>query len=87
VNPISITEEEALALAIKEAGGPAAVARFITKNYGKITAQSVCGWAKCPPRRALQLEAACSGKVTRHQLARDLYPPEQTSLPLAAATG
>ena len=71
------TPEDALRRAIDAAGGPAEVARFITARFEPITAQAVCGWRVCPPRRVLQLEAAASGKVTRHELRPELYPIEE----------
>ena len=77
------TRDEALVRAIELADGPAALARFITENYEPITAQAICDWRRCPPKRVLQVEHATGGKVSRHQLRPDLYPPEQ--LPLDAA--
>lgn len=73
----------ALTTAIEASGGPAALARFITQNYGPITAQAVCDWKRCPATRVLQVEAATKGKVTRFQLRPDLYPPEQLKLATA----
>lgn len=73
---------KALADAIEAANGPAALARFISANYGPITAQAVCDWKKCPASRVLQVERA-QNRVTRHQLRPDLYPPEQPRLSVA----
>ncbi len=80
VEALSETPETALGKAIEAAGGPAALARFITENYGPITAQAICDWRLCPPKRVLQLEAATGGVVNRHALRPDLYPPEQQRL-------
>jgi DNA-binding transcriptional regulator YdaS (Cro superfamily) len=74
------SEQEALTRAIAAAGGPAALARYITEHYEPITAQAVCDWKRCPPKRVLQVEAACGGEVTRYTLRPDLYPPEQQRL-------
>jgi DNA-binding transcriptional regulator YdaS (Cro superfamily) len=76
-------QETALAAAIEKAGGPAALARYITEHYEPITAQAVCDWRRCPPKRVLQVEAACGAAVTRHALRPDLYPPEQPRLSVA----
>lgn len=69
--------DTALDHAIKVAGGPAALAKFISENYGEITAQAICDWRKCPPRRVLQVEAATKGIVSRHRLRPDLYPADR----------
>lgn len=75
-------EQTALERAIKLVGGPAKLARFITERDGRITAQAICDWRKCPPGRVLSVEAATVDpetgrpRVTRHELRPDLYPVE-----------
>ncbi len=69
--------DTALERAIELAGGPAALARFISENYEPITAQAVCDWKRCPPLRVLQVERAAKGGVRRHELRPDLYPPQE----------
>ena len=69
--------DAALERAIERAGGPAALARFISQHYEPITAQAVCDWRRCPPLRVLQVERAARGVVTRHELRPDLYPPQE----------
>jgi DNA-binding transcriptional regulator YdaS (Cro superfamily) len=65
----SMTPKTALKKAIKICGGPAATARALG-----IKKQAVHKWKKCPPTRAIPLEAATQCEVTRHQLRPDLYP-------------
>lgn len=50
-------------------GGPSALARALG-----VTAQAICDWKRCPPRRVLAVEAATRGIVTRYRLRPDLYP-------------
>lgn len=74
--------DEALERAIQVAGGPAELARFITQHDEKISAQAICDWKRCPPKRVLIVERATgtdgNGKprVSRHELRPDLYPEE-----------
>lgn len=63
--------QKALKRAIKICGGPSATGRMLG-----ITKQAVDDWAICPPSRAIPLEVATQGQVTRQQLRPDLYPPE-----------
>jgi hypothetical protein len=68
--------DPALKRAIQEAGGVAAVAKFISEHYDEITMQAVSKWKACPPRRAAQLAAAVKanrGKTTARDLCPDLY--------------
>lgn len=70
--------DPALEQAFLEAGGPVAVARFITENFEPISPQAVCKWLKCPPRRATQVAAAVKaarprGKTTARKLCPELY--------------
>jgi len=69
--------DPALDRAIKAAGGPAELARFITEQHESISAQAICGWKRCPPARVLVVEKA-SG-VPRHELRPDIYPVEQAA--------
>lgn len=79
--------DEALEKAISAAGGPAELARFITEHQEPITAQAICDWKRCPPKRVLIVERATGTdghgrpRVSRHELRPDMYPPEE----LAAA--
>jgi len=69
-------KDPALERAIQEAGGPSAVAEFISEKYGPITAQAICEWKKCPWRRAAQLAAAAQakgGKTTARELCPQLF--------------
>ena len=65
--------------AIEVAGGPAALAKFISENFESITTQAVCDWTRCPPKRVLQIEKATAGQVTRHELRPDIYPLERAA--------
>jgi len=71
----------ALEQAITEAGGTAALARAIN-----VTPQAISQWDRVPAERALAVEQATGGKVTRHQLRPDLYPASQEN-GAAKATG
>lgn len=60
--------------AVIAVGGQGALARAIG-----VTTQAVHQWVKkgcVPAQRVLAVEAAVGGKVTRHELRPDLYPPE-----------
>lgn len=50
------------------------------------TPQVVSNWRArgIPPTRALAIERATGGAVTRHEVAPDLYPPEPESVATAA---
>lgn len=70
----------ALERAIKLAGGPAAVATFINANFEeKASAQAVSQWKRCPAKRAIQLERATAGAVSRSDLRPDLYPAREAA--------
>lgn len=75
--------DEALDRAINLAGGPAELARFITEHHEPITAQAICDWKSCPPKRVLVVEKATGTdgrgrpRVSRHELRPDLYPPDE----------
>lgn len=79
--------DEALTKAIELAGGPSALARFITATPGQepISAQAICDWKRCPSKRVLVVEKSTgtdgNGKVRvpRHELRPDLYPEEQAA--------
>ncbi len=61
--------DSALERAITEAGGTAALARTIN-----VTPQAISQWDRVPAERALAVEQATGGKVTRHELRPDIYP-------------
>lgn len=60
--------DTALAHAISAAGGPAELARTLG-----ITVQAVCEWKKCPPRRAIDVERATKGVVSRYRLCPHVF--------------
>ena len=66
----SSIRDSALERAITEAGGTAALARTIN-----VTPQAISQWDRVPAERALAVEQATGGKVTRHELRPDIYPP------------
>ena len=69
----TMNQHQALIKAITAAGGPAQLARTLG-----LRRQSVHGWGKnLPAKRAVEVEAACGGVVTREQLRPDLYPTER----------
>lgn len=68
--------DAALSRAIDLAGGPAALAKFISEHYEPITPQAICDWRRCPPKRVLQVERATKNVVSRQDLRPDLYPQE-----------
>lgn len=76
-----MTPEEALKEAIDVCGSEAALARLIgeTPGQGTITGQAINQWKIAPPLRVLAIEKATGGRVTRHQLRPDLYPPEEAA--------
>jgi DNA-binding transcriptional regulator YdaS (Cro superfamily) len=55
--------------AIEIAGGPAALGAFLGISHA-----AVAQWKRCPAERAIQLEQATGGQVTRQELRPDLYP-------------
>ncbi len=61
--------DSALERAITEAGGTVALARSIN-----VTPQAISQWERVPAERALAVEQATGGKVTRHELRPDIYP-------------
>jgi DNA-binding transcriptional regulator YdaS (Cro superfamily) len=60
---------DALAKAIENSGGPAALARAI----GGLTSQAVSQWKKCPADRVLDVERLTG--VSRHDLRPDIFGP------------
>ncbi|MBZ5761546.1 helix-turn-helix domain-containing protein [Rhizobium sp. VS19-DR104.2] len=53
--------------AIKDAGGPAALA----KEIGGLTSQAVSQWKKVPAERVLEVERVTG--ISRHQLRPDVF--------------
>jgi pyruvate,orthophosphate dikinase len=72
--------DAALERAISEAGGTAALARTIN-----VTPQAISQWDRVPAERALAVESATGGKVTRQELRPDLYPSTGV-IPMTAAS-
>lgn len=66
-----MTPEKALQEAIELAGGKIALAQFLN-----IKLPAVYQWKRAPAARVLKIEEAARGKITRHQLRPDIYPPE-----------
>lgn len=68
-------EPSGLEKAIKFAGGQNALARLLG---GGVRQQHVAYWLskRLPAERALQIEAATNGAVTRHELRPDLWPAQ-----------
>ena len=64
--------DDALERAITQVGGVAALARAIN-----VTPQAVSQWDRVPAGRALAVEKATDGKISRHDLRPDLYPSIQ----------
>lgn len=62
--------DPALQHAIAAAGGPTKLAAVLG-----ITAQAVCLWTKCPPRRAVAVERASGGVVRREKLCPQVFNP------------
>jgi len=62
----------ALSKAIKIVGSQAELARLVG-----VRPQQIGKWLKndVPPRRVLLVEAATEGRVMRHELRPDIYPP------------
>lgn len=61
-------KDSALEHAIEVAGGPAELARAVG-----VTIQAVCGWKKCPPKRAIAVEQATGGVVSRERLCPEVF--------------
>ncbi|MHB1205708.1 MAG: pyruvate, phosphate dikinase, partial [Rhodospirillaceae bacterium] len=70
---------DALERAINQVGGVAALARAIN-----VTPQAVSQWDRVPAERALAVEKATDGRISRHDLRPDIYP--STSKPAAEST-
>lgn len=63
--------------AIQHAGGVSALAARMGVTY-----QAIQQWEKTgrvPAERAIELERATDGEVTRHELRPDLYPEERVA--------
>ncbi len=72
--------DNALERAITEAGGVTALARAIN-----VTPQAISQWDRVPAERAIAVEQATKGKVTRQQLRPDVFGADETkSTPIAA---
>ena len=67
--------DEILTRAFEAAGGVAALAAKLG-----VTSQAVSQWTRIPAERTLAVEAATGGKIARHELRPDLYPPPEPDL-------
>jgi DNA-binding transcriptional regulator YdaS (Cro superfamily) len=65
-------EHEALARAIKTAGGAKALGRALGISH-----QAVIQWKACPPLRVLELERLTG--ISRHDLRPDIYPKTEAA--------
>ena len=79
----SIDEREPSPLdqAIDLVGGQSALARLLSDDTGQRVSQArVWAWVhrvpKVPAEFAIPIERVTGGRITRHQLRPDLYPPE-----------
>src|SRR5690349_9961542 len=72
--------DSALERAIEQVGGVAALARAIN-----VTPQAVSQWDRVPAERALAVEKATEGRISRHELRPDLYPAAVGRTPKAAS--
>lgn len=66
--------DPALLRAIKAVGGVSALSRTLG-----LTVQAVSQWHDCPAERALAVELATGGEVTRYELVPSVFgpPPEE----------
>jgi TorA maturation chaperone TorD len=76
----------ALATAVEIVGGQARLARILG-----VTQPNVWHWLhkseRVPGEYVLKIEQATGGKVSRHDLRPDLYPPNMTELPAPSPSG
>jgi DNA-binding transcriptional regulator YdaS (Cro superfamily) len=63
-------KEPIIKLAVRQAGGPAKLAR----RLGGLTSQAISQWTRCPAERVIAV-AELSG-VPRSELRPDIYPPK-----------
>lgn len=61
-------KDPALEHAISAAGGAAKLARALG-----ITVQAISDWKSCPPRRAIDVERATGGVVSRERLCPEVF--------------
>jgi DNA-binding transcriptional regulator YdaS (Cro superfamily) len=67
---MSIIPADPLTRAIRAAGGSQSLAEMLG-----VTPQAISQWRRrIPAERVLQIERACGGEVSRHELRPDLYP-------------
>jgi DNA-binding transcriptional regulator YdaS (Cro superfamily) len=69
-----VNETSAIAQACEHVGGQGELGRLLG-----VTPQAVHLWVRrgrCPADRVLAVEAATSGRISRHALRPDLYPAE-----------
>lgn len=62
---------EIIKQACKEVGGPKALAELL-----EVRRQSLYLWDRVPAERVLSIEKVTDGKIPRHKMRPDLYPPE-----------
>lgn len=68
-----MTPEEALQKAVKVCG----TATELSRRIG-LTVQAISQWKVAPPKRALAIEKATEGQVTRFELCPEMYPQESS---------
>lgn len=66
----------ALLKALEILGGPAALGAILG-----ISSQAISQWDEAPVARVLEIEKATKGKVARHELRPDIYPPPEPRKP------
>lgn len=66
-----------VAKAAEIVGGQSTLARLLGVKPQAV--QKWCATGKVPPLRALAVEAACNGQITRHELRPDMYPLEKAT--------
>lgn len=68
----SLSPEDALRQAAVLVGGNGELARLVG-----VTPQAVSQWKKAPPNRAIAIEKAVHGEITRYQLRPDVFGEPQ----------
>jgi DNA-binding transcriptional regulator YdaS (Cro superfamily) len=68
-----MTPEEALQKAKEVCGSATELSRRIG-----VTIQAISQWKVAPPKRALEIERATDGQVTKEQLCPTMYPQENS---------
>lgn len=70
---VSKRDTRAIRRAVKAAGGQANLARALSLKYPNLVSQWVHGRRPVAPRHAIGIELATEGKVTRHEIAPEVF--------------